>query len=102
MKLLDSLPLAVDLAAARIVADIDNGLNAEAAINQFLTDYQQHRDDLLTNADFNQASRYGKTVWTVLVNQSVLFKSFREGTTEDQSYSMLGLGHLFRHGERSR
>lgn len=55
------LPLAIDLARAFISNDTDT----MSAIQQFLTDYDRHQDDLLQSEHYHGLSATDKTVWTV-------------------------------------
>jgi NB-ARC domain len=60
-KQLGYLALAVDLAGACIGNNPDQG----AALKQYLTDYDNHQDELLWSDDFRGLSATDKTVWTV-------------------------------------
>jgi len=62
---LDQLPLAVDLASARIRNDVEDGDDLKSALRQYLSDYHAHRNHLLRDADFANAGNYNKTIWTV-------------------------------------
>jgi len=58
---LGCLPLAVDLAGAYI----SEQENRDAALQQYLVEYEQHEDDLLQQESFRQLEPHEKTVWTV-------------------------------------
>ena len=75
---LDRLPLAVDLAGARIRSDVDDGEEVSDAMQQYLTDFQRHQDRLLQEKGFVQATSYNKTVWTVWETSLVSLKSVQE------------------------
>ncbi|KAK4894655.1 hypothetical protein LTR49_028360 [Elasticomyces elasticus] len=62
---LDRLALAIDLAAARIGSNVDRGDEVRVAMHRYLTDFQRHQDKLLQSKEFNEASHYDQTVWTV-------------------------------------
>jgi tetratricopeptide (TPR) repeat protein len=62
--LLDRLALPMDLAGARISVDAEDWGDLDAALRQYLSDYQQNQDKLLQDADFATAGSYNKTVWT--------------------------------------
>jgi hypothetical protein len=61
---LDRLALAMDLAGARISANVENGIDLRAALRQYLADYRQNRDRLLQDDQFASVGPYKKTVWT--------------------------------------
>jgi len=62
---LDRLALAIDLAGARILADVeDNEYDLATALRQYLTDYRRYQGRLLRDEEFAQARAYKKTVWT--------------------------------------
>ena len=65
VQLLDRLPLAIDLAGARIRAEVQDGQDVKAAICQYLTDFERHQNKLFQNEDLALSSSYKKTVWTV-------------------------------------
>ena len=65
VTLLDMVALAVDLAVAYIRVEIAGGMAAEAALRQYLSDFQQQRDILLRRSDFTGLNSYRKTMWTV-------------------------------------
>ncbi|KAK3616048.1 hypothetical protein LTR22_027199 [Elasticomyces elasticus] len=65
VDMLDRLALAIDLAAARIGSDVDRGDEVRVAMHRYLTDFQRHQDKLLQSKEFNEASHYDQTVWTV-------------------------------------
>lgn len=71
---LDGIPLALDLAGARIRDDIDNipqvdDSDAEGdvvdAIGQYLVDLEEHAKSLLSDPDHIAAKTYKKTIWSV-------------------------------------
>ena len=62
---LDRLPLAIDLAGARIRVDVKGGDDVPAVIRQYMADYGRYREMLFQNEDFASISSYKKTVWTV-------------------------------------
>ena len=64
VDLLDGLPLAVDLASARIKADVENGEETVIAMRRYVADFQQHQDRLLRSSDFVHNSPNRKTMWT--------------------------------------
>jgi tetratricopeptide (TPR) repeat protein len=61
---LDRLALAMDLAGARVRADVENGDDLATALRQYLTDYRRYQGKLLRDEEFAQVSAYKKTVWT--------------------------------------
>jgi GTPase SAR1 family protein len=61
---LDRLALAMDLAGARVRADVENGVDLATALRQYLTDYRRHQGKLLRDEEFSRVSAYKKTVWT--------------------------------------
>jgi tetratricopeptide (TPR) repeat protein len=63
-KILDRLALAMDLAGARISANVENGNDLKSALRQYLADYRQNRDRLLRDEQFASVGPYKKTVWT--------------------------------------
>ncbi|KAK4900523.1 hypothetical protein LTR27_002239 [Elasticomyces elasticus] len=65
---LDKLPLAVDLAGARIRASVNDGSEVLKALQEYLKNYHRQRDDLLHNASYRSATAYEKTLWTVWEN----------------------------------
>jgi tetratricopeptide (TPR) repeat protein len=62
---LNRLALAMDLAGARIGADVENGNEIAVALRQYLADYRHHQDKLLRDEEFAPTTAYKKTVWTV-------------------------------------
>lgn len=64
-KSVGRLALPMDLAAARIRVDVENGADLAAVLRQYLSDYQHNHDKLLLDQGFASASTYRKTVWTV-------------------------------------
>ena len=64
-ELLDRMPLAIDLAGARIRSDVENGNDTGDALRQYQRDYSKSRDQLLRDQYFAVSSSYQKTVWTV-------------------------------------
>jgi hypothetical protein len=60
--ILDRLALAMDLAGARISANVENGNDLKAALRQYLMDYRQNRDRLLQDEQFASVGPYKKTV----------------------------------------
>jgi tetratricopeptide (TPR) repeat protein len=61
---LDRLALAMDLAGARIRADVENGDDLATALRQYIADYRRSQDRLLRDEEFARISLYKKTVWT--------------------------------------
>jgi len=61
---LDRLALAMDLAGARVQADVENGDDMGTALRQYIADYRRSRDRLLRDEEFAQIGLYKKTVWT--------------------------------------
>ncbi|GAB7328585.1 hypothetical protein MBLNU13_g00533t1 [Cladosporium sp. NU13] len=61
---LDRLALAMDLAGARVWADVENGDDMATALRQYIDDYKRSRDRLLRDEEFARISLYKKTVWT--------------------------------------
>ena len=64
VDLLDGPPLAIDLAGARIMAEIDNGEDAVVAMHQYFADFWRQQNRLLHSSDFTYSSPDRKTVWT--------------------------------------
>ena len=63
---LGSLALAVDLAGARIVQDMEHDqANAATAMERYLGDFQRHQDELLRSNALEGLTPYEQTVWTV-------------------------------------
>jgi hypothetical protein len=54
----------MDLAGARISANVENGNDLKSALRQYLADYRQNRDRLLRDEQFASVGPYKKTVWT--------------------------------------
>lgn len=65
VQCLDRLPLAVDLASARVRNDVEDGDDLESALRQYLSDYQAHRNHLFRDADLANTGHYNKTIGTV-------------------------------------
>jgi tetratricopeptide (TPR) repeat protein len=63
-EFLDRLALAIDLAGARVRADVENGDDLATALRQYIADYRRSRDRLLRDEEFACISTYKKTVWT--------------------------------------
>jgi hypothetical protein len=61
---LDRLPLAMDLAGARVRADVENGDDLAIALRQYTADYRRSQDRLLRDEEFARISLYKKTTWT--------------------------------------
>jgi tetratricopeptide (TPR) repeat protein len=61
---LDRLALAVDLAGARVRADVENGDDMATALRQYIADYKRSQDRLLRDEEFARINTYKKTVWT--------------------------------------
>jgi hypothetical protein len=61
---LDRLALGMDLAGARVRADIENGDDVEAALRKYLADYEHNQNELLRDEEFAYVTTYKKTVWT--------------------------------------
>jgi hypothetical protein len=61
---LDRLPLAMDLAGARVRADVENGDDLAIALRQYIADYRRSQDRLLRDEEFARISLYKKTAWT--------------------------------------
>jgi tetratricopeptide (TPR) repeat protein len=61
---LDRLAVALDLAGARIRADVENGADAATALRDYLTDHRRNQNKLLRDEEFACVSAYKKTVWT--------------------------------------
>jgi tetratricopeptide (TPR) repeat protein len=61
---LDRLALAMDLAGARVRADVENGVDLATALRRYLTDYRRYQGKLLRDEEFSRVSAYKKTVWT--------------------------------------
>ena len=71
---LDGIPLALDLAGARIWDDIDNRPHVDKsngegdvldAIEQYLVDLEEHAKSMLSDPDHIAAKTYKKTIWSV-------------------------------------
>ena len=63
--LLDRMPLAIDLAGARIRSDVENGEDTGDALRQYQEDYCGSGDQLLRDQYFATSNSYQKTVWTI-------------------------------------
>jgi tetratricopeptide (TPR) repeat protein len=61
---LDRLALAMDLAGARVRADLENGDDMATALRQYIADYKHSQDRLLRDEEFARINSYKKTVWT--------------------------------------
>lgn len=61
---LDRLALAMDLAGARVQADVETGDDMATALRQYIADYRRSQDRLLRDEEFARVSSYKKTVWT--------------------------------------
>jgi hypothetical protein len=61
---LDRLALAMDLAGARVRADVKNGDDLANALRQYIADYRRSQDKLLRDESFSRISLYKKTMWT--------------------------------------
>jgi hypothetical protein len=61
---LDRLALAMDLAGARIRADVEHGDDLVIALRQYIADYRRSQDRLLRDEEFARISLYKKTVCT--------------------------------------
>lgn len=68
--------LAIELAAARVRIDLQNGRNLTAALRAYLSDYRQSKNRLILNQDFAGAGDHVKAVRTACrVNISSLIKA---------------------------
>lgn len=63
-KYLDRIALAMDLAAVRILVDVENGYGLATALRQYIADYRRSQDRLLRDEEFARISLYKKTTWT--------------------------------------
>jgi hypothetical protein len=63
-EFLDKLALAMDLAGARVRADVENGDDLATALRQYIADYRRSQDRLLRDEEFAYVSTYKKTLWT--------------------------------------
>lgn len=65
VKCLDRLPLAIDLASARIQDDAQRENDLGAALRRYLNDFRRRQSQLLRREAYLNVSSYKKTVWTV-------------------------------------
>jgi hypothetical protein len=61
---LNWLALAMELAGARVQADVENGEKLATALRQCITDYKRSHDRSLRGGEFARISLYKRTVWT--------------------------------------
>ena len=80
-EMLDRLALAMDLAGARISANVEDGDDLRAALRQYLADYRQNRDRLLQDEQFASVGPYKKTVWTAWETSLASLSKFEESQT---------------------
>ena len=80
VKLLDNLPLGIELARARIAADMDDGLSILTALRQYVCDFRRHQEGLLRSNDYVNANQNSKTVWTAWETS---LSALRKLTTDD-------------------
>ena len=64
VDLLDKLPLAIELAGARIKVEVDDGEDTVVAMRRYVADFRRHQNKLLGSNDFVHTSSNKKTVWT--------------------------------------
>ncbi|KAI7569125.1 hypothetical protein KC343_g2333 [Hortaea werneckii] len=87
---LDRLALAMDLAGAWVRADVDNGIDLEVALRQYIADYRHNRDRLLRDEEFARTSPYKKTVWTVWETSLASLNKLEDNQSEICANQLLG------------
>nr|POE53442.1 nephrocystin-3 [Quercus suber] len=88
---LDGLPLAIDLAGARINAEVIDGEAVEDAMRRYIVDFKQNRARLLKSSDYAHASPSRKTVWTVWETSLSSIQQIDESQPDGSSLDLLEL-----------
>jgi hypothetical protein len=78
---LDRLALAMDLAGARVRADMEDGDDLATALRQYIADYKRSKDMLLRDEEFARISLYKKTVWTAWETSLASLREVEESHT---------------------
>ncbi|KAK3620987.1 hypothetical protein LTR56_023068 [Elasticomyces elasticus] len=91
VDMLDGLALALDLAAARTGADVDNGDKAQDAMQRYNMDFHRYRDRLLRSKEYVKASRYDKTVRTVWEASLASLRGIEEHDPDIRPIELLAL-----------
>ena len=91
VDILDRLPLAVDLAMARIGSDVDDSDEAQGAMRRYLADFQGHQDRLLQSNEYIAASQYDQTVWTVWEASLTSLRGIEDGQQDIRPVAFLTL-----------
>ena len=81
-EILNRLALAMDLAGARISANVKNGNDLKAALHQYLADYRLNRGRLLQDEHFASVDSYEKTVWTAWETSLASLRKLEESQTD--------------------
>ncbi|KAI7280685.1 hypothetical protein KC345_g4599 [Hortaea werneckii] len=87
---LDRLALAMDLAGAWVRADVENGIDLEVALRQYIADYRHNRDRLLRDEEFARTSPYKKTAWTVWEISLASLNNLEDNQSEICANQLLG------------
>jgi hypothetical protein len=86
---LDRLALAMDLAGARVRADVENGNDTAIAFRQYIADYRRSQDRLLRDDEFARVSTYKKTVWTAWETSLASLKEVEDSQPDIYSVQLL-------------
>jgi hypothetical protein len=93
---LDGIPLAVNLAGARIRDDMDrysdSGESAAAAVERYIADLEEHKRSVLSDSAHTLSSSYKKTIWSVW---GTVLSSLNRSETSDADVDAFPL-HLLR------
>jgi hypothetical protein len=93
---LDGIPLAVNLAGARIRDDMDrysdSGESAATAVERYITDLEERKRSVLSDSAHTLTSSYKKTIWSVW---GTVLSSLNRSETSDADVDAFPL-HLLR------
>lgn len=88
---LDNLPLAIDLAGARIGTDVEDGDDLTVSMARYVADLQRHKDHLLENEQYARSSSYNQTIWTVWETTLLSIKSLETESPDTRPLQLLQL-----------
>ena len=89
VSLLDRLPLAIELAGARMKAEVDDGAETAVAMRRYVADFQRHQDILLRSNEFVHTSVNRKTVWTAWETSLTALRNLERSETDISPVSLL-------------
>ena len=86
---IDHIALAVDLAAAKIATDVEDGHNVVLSLRRYLDALNRHRDDLLGNQEYSQCSirrakRSSRWSFSIIQSSSSLLLRTRATSTRSR------------------